>query len=107
MKQRRQMDPAEVIQLLQKLQDPVFRKQAQQGLTLMCSAVAALVTLITLVLTVALAHHSFTAGVVGAIAVTSGLNGFFVGRLLSRRILRAFQQKIKEKAGIPNLFGKL
>lgn len=99
------MDPSEVLKLLQKLQDPNFRRQARQGLTVMCTAAAALATFILLVVILLIAHKSFNRMTVGGVTLASALNGLVVGRFLASRILKAFQQKIREKAGIPNLFG--
>lgn len=99
------MDPAEVLKLLQKLQDPNFRRQARQGLTLMCTAAASLLTFLLLLVIVLVAHQSLTRMTLGGVTLASGLNGLVMGRFLANRILKAFQQKIREKAGIPNLFG--
>lgn len=98
------MEPAEVLQLLQKLQDPNFRRQARGGLTLMCTAGATLATLLILSIAVLLAHKAWTPPILGGVLGASCLNGILFGRWLSKRILRTFMQKIREKAGFSKLF---
>jgi hypothetical protein len=98
------MDSAEVLEILKKLQDPNFRRQARGGLTLMCTAGAGLATLLILSIAVLIAHKAWTPPLLGGVLGASCLNGILFGRWLSNRILRTFQQKIREKAGFSKLF---
>lgn len=104
---RRQMDPAEVMQLLKKLQDPHFRRQARLGLQFVLTLATGMLSFVVLTLVLALALKALTPALVVGSLTCSALIGWGAGVWLTRRALMAFQARIAEKTGLVNLFGDL
>lgn len=91
---KRQLNLQEAMHLLQKIQDPNFRRLAYRGLQFICMAGLFLLTLLTLFITVPINHLTFTAANLGGMIIISSIAGLLGGYILARILVNWFQRKI-------------